>query len=592
MENATFRLWYSSFCLIQPGEEMDSFSKPNRFSGEPAGREGQPYTWADIQTIVLEHKTALLLAHVFVVLMTAANLLLPLLFPILVDEILLGKQGPVVPTIRGWFPELWHGPVLYIGAVLAATVLLRIVAIVFNVLQTRAFTRISKDVIYRMRDRLLNRLGFISMSEYEALGSGAVASRFITDLATVDRFVGGSLSQVLVSTLSVLGVAGILLYLHWELGLVIVFLNPVLVLLTTLLGKRVKELKKRENEAFEVFQDSLTETLESIHQLRAANRESHYLERLRAKARVVRDQSVEFAWKSEAASRSSFLVFLSGFDLFRALAMGMVVFSNLSVGEMIAVFSYLWFMMNPVQELLALRYAYFAAQAALQRVNGLLMLESEPQYPRKKNPFLGKRTVGIEMEDLRFAYVPGRPVLDGVDMVVAPGAKVGLVGASGGGKSTLVQVLLGMYPVQSGRVAFDGVPVTEIGLDVVREHVACVLQNPALLNDTVRVNLTFGRSCSSAELWEALRIVQLQETVAEMPHGLDTVVGRHGVRLSGGQKQRLAIARRDRRTALHRDRSLSCRTNNSHRRPSPANPPARRPHLRFRKRPDQRARGS
>jgi ATP-binding cassette subfamily C protein len=134
-------------------------------------------------------------------------------------------------------------------------------------------------------------------------------------------------------------------------------------------------------------------------------------------------------------------------------------------------------------------------------------------------------------------------VLDGVDLEIAAGEKVALVGASGGGKSTLVQVLLGLYPPTSGTVRYGGVPITRIGLDVVREHVATVLQHPALLDDSVRANLTLGREADDAALWRALGIAQLREVVEDLPRGLDTVVGRQGIRLSGGQRQRLAIAR-------------------------------------------------
>jgi len=126
---------------------------------------------------------------------------------------------------------------------------------------------------------------------------------------------------------------------------------------------------------------------------------------------------------------------------------------------------------------------------------------------------------------------------------IKPGEKIALVGASGGGKSTLVQVILGMYPPQSGMLYFDDVPVSEIGLDVVRENVATVLQHPALFNDTVRMNLSLGQEFSEENLWQALEVAQLKDVVEAMPEKLDTVVGRQGVRLSGGQKQRLAIAR-------------------------------------------------
>jgi ATP-binding cassette subfamily C protein len=117
------------------------------------------------------------------------------------------------------------------------------------------------------------------------------------------------------------------------------------------------------------------------------------------------------------------------------------------------------------------------------------------------------------------------------------------VGASGGGKSTLVQVLLGLYPPMSGELRFEQVAVTRIGLDVVREHVAVVLQHPALLNDTVRTNLSLGRDLEEDALWTALAVAQIDEDIAAMPQGLDAIVGRQGIRLSGGQRQRLAIAR-------------------------------------------------
>jgi ATP-binding cassette subfamily C protein len=221
----------------------------------------------------------------------------------------------------------------------------------------------------------------------------------------------------------------------------------------------------------------------------------------------------------------------------------MVVFSDLSIGQMMAVFAYLWFMMGPVQEALNIQYAYFGARAALERINRLLDLNEEPQYPTRDNPFAGKRGVAVQLKDIRFEYRQGEPVLNGVSLAIPAGQKVALVGASGGGKSTLVQVLLGLYPAQSGEIRFDGVPVEHIGLEVVREHVATVLQQPVLFNDTVRNNLTLGRNYPDEALWEALQRAQLSDTVRDMPQGLDSQLGRQGVRLSGGQRQRLAIAR-------------------------------------------------
>jgi len=120
---------------------------------------------------------------------------------------------------------------------------------------------------------------------------------------------------------------------------------------------------------------------------------------------------------------------------------------------------------------------------------------------------------------------------------------VALVGASGGGKSTLVQMILGLYPADSGELYFDGVNIKEIGLDVVRENVATVLQHPAMFNDTVKQNLCLGRDIENDAVWKALEIAQMRDSVEAMPEQLDSIIGRSGIRLSGGQRQRLAIAR-------------------------------------------------
>jgi ATP-binding cassette subfamily C protein len=126
---------------------------------------------------------------------------------------------------------------------------------------------------------------------------------------------------------------------------------------------------------------------------------------------------------------------------------------------------------------------------------------------------------------------------------VAPGEKVALVGASGGGKSTLVQALLGLYPLSTGEIRYGGVAVADIGWDAVREHVGVVLQHPVLFNASVQENLSMGRPYPEAALWRALEVAQLKTFIADLPQGLETLVGRNGVRLSGGQRQRLAIAR-------------------------------------------------
>lgn len=505
-------------------------------------REGE-YRWNELIQMVLHHRRELVAANLIAVLGAIAAVPVPLLIPLLVDEVLLDQPGKAIAAMNALFPQAWHGPVLYILAVLVLTIILRLLALIFGVWQTWQFTRIAKDVIFHIRRDLLLRLECVSMSAYETMGSGTVASHLVTDLEAVDSFVSVTTSKFLVAALSIIGTAIVLLWINWALALFILFLNPLVIYFTTIFGRKVKQLKKRENSAFQLFQESLEETLDAIQQIRASNRERHYIRRIIDKADNIRHHSAAFTWKSDAANRLSFMIFLFGFDIFRTVSMFMVLWSDLTIGEMLGVYAYLWFMMGPVQEVLNIQYAYNGAQAALGRINEMLSVDLEPTYPHNHNPFLGKPTVGLRLEDIHFAYGDGSSVLNGVNLEVKAGEKVAFVGASGGGKTTLVQIILGLYPVKAGRVLFDEIAVDEIGMDVVRDHVATVLQHPALLNDSVRINLTLGREIADDKLWQALEIAQLQETVQAMEHGLETLIGRFGVRLSGGQRQRLAIAR-------------------------------------------------
>ena len=501
------------------------------------------YTFKYIVHLALQHRRTLIFANIIAVFAVVASVPIPLLIPLLVDEVLLGQPGKVVAAFNWLMPGDSHSPLLYIGGVLLLTIVLRMISVALNLWQTKKFVGVSKDIIYKIRSQLLGRLQSIAMSEYETVGSGTVSSLFVTDLNTVDTFAGETVSKVIVSMLTIVGVAIILMWLHWQLALFILLMNPIVIYFTMAMGKRVKQLKKNENKAFEIFQQSLTETLDGIQQIRASNREKFYLSHVDKLAQKVRDHSTAYSWKSDAANRLSFVIFLVGFDIFRAVGMLMVLFAGLSIGEMIAVFGYLWFMMGPVQDVLNIQYSYYSAKAALGRINQLMYLPNEPVYEHEANPFESQKGVKIDIEGIKFAYGDGPYVLNGVNLSIAAGEKVALVGASGGGKSTLVQVLLGLYPPLFGDVKFNDVSMTKIGMEVVREHVACVLQHPALFNDTLRMNLTLGREVSDDQLWKVLEVAQIRDVVEEMPRGLDSLIGMDGIRLSGGQRQRIAIAR-------------------------------------------------
>lgn len=505
--------------------------------------EPRQYTWHYVLALFAEHKRAIVGANLVAALAAVLAVPVPLLVPLLVDEVLLGRGGPLVDAVDKVVPTDWRGPTCYILMVTLATVVLRAVSLALQVWQSRSFSLIAKDLIFRIRRELLERLRQVSMAEYEVLGASTVATHLVVDLNTVDEFTGVTLSQLVIAVLTLLGGAAVLLWMHWQLGLFILLMNPAAVYFTLRISRRVKELKRRENSALQVFQESLGETLDAIQQMRIANREGHYLERVIERARDIRQHAAAYAWKSDAAGRFSFAVFLVSIDVFRALAMLLVVFSDLSLGRMIAVFSYLWFLVGPIETILNLQYALQGANAALERVNRVWRLAQEPLHATRINPFHERAAVSVELRDVSFRYGDGPWVLNGLSLKVEAGEQVAIVGASGGGKSTLVQLLLGLYAPHGGHILYDGVDLSDIGFSPVREHVGVVLQQPAMLHATVRENLTLGRDADDARLWHLLAIAQLDQAVAALPKGLDTVIGRTGIRLSGGQRQRLAIAR-------------------------------------------------
>ncbi|HGS5532132.1 TPA: ABC transporter ATP-binding protein [Vibrio parahaemolyticus] len=494
-------------------------------------------------TQVKKHKSKLILANLIAIVATLISVPIPLLMPLMVDEVLLDKPASGLSAMNAVLPEAWHTPTGYIFFTLFLVVLMRAASQALNIVQSRQFTLVSKTITFEMRSKMIDKLGRISICQYETKGSGGINAHLITDIETIDQFVGSTLAKFVISFLTVIGTAIVLLWLDWRLGLFILLVNPIVIYFSRKLGSMVKHLKRKENHSFEIFQNRLVETLDGIYQLRAANKEREFLQQLKESANQVRVDADKYAWQSEAAGRISFLLFLIGFELFRAVAMLMVMFSDLTIGQIFAVFGYLWFMLSPVQELLGIQFSWYSAKAALKRINDLLELEEEDRPVSKVNPFNETREVDVKIEHVDFSYNNENKVLDDLSLHIPAGKKVALVGASGGGKSTLIQLLIGVYRQNAGSIRFNDELTEDIGFEVIRDKIAVVLQQPILFNDTLRHNLTLGGHFDEMSLWRALEVAQLQDVISQLNHGLDTQIGRNGIRLSGGQRQRLAIAR-------------------------------------------------
>ena len=520
------------------------------------------FSFNQIIASALQYRRQLIAANIIAMIAAILSVPIPLILPLMVDEVLLNQPAMAVEFLNQFLPVSWQIANVYIITALLASVLLRLFAVVLNVWQMRIFTILAKSITLSIREKLALYLKTIAISEYETIGSGGFASHFVTDIEVIDQFISVTISKFIVAVLSIIGTAIVLLWINWQLALVLLFFNPVVIYITIRLGKQVKKLKLRENNAIALFQQVLVETLDAIHQIRAVNREQHYIKRLINQAVQVKKHSIAYSWKTDAAGQLSHLVFLFGFDVFRAVSMIMVLTSDLTIGLMFAVFGYLWYMMGPVQEVLNIQYAYFSAKAALNRLNKIFELDTEPHIDCQKNPFSTTQTIAIKLDNICFKYpvkldeedkgniniedttTPQEQyILKDLSLTINKGEKLALVGSSGGGKSTLIQIILGLYPIESGNIYFNEVSINNIGFETIRENTAAVLQHPVLFNDTVRANLSLGHDIDDQALWKALEIAQLDTTIKNLPDKLNSMVGRQGIRLSGGQRQRLAIAR-------------------------------------------------
>ena len=488
------------------------------------------------------HKRLLLKANLLAVVSILISLPIPMLIPLLIDEIILKKSHYLLDHLT---PILGAGrePFVYVVAVLVIAIVLRAIFLSLSALQSYYFAQVSKDVTFGIQKRLIDHISKVSLREYENFGSGKIGSLLVVDLATIDSFLGVSVNKFIISILTVIGIGAVLLWIHWQLGLFILILMPFIAYITKKIARKVGEYKRKENRIISEFQDELGENMELFWQIKASNQEEQMRQKLIQKADAIKHASIDFKYRSEVAAMFSYFLFLAGFEIFRSAGILSVEYSDLTIGKMLGIFGYLWVIMSPFQEIISMQYAYHNAKAALERINTIYDMKPESDYPHLKNPFEGRRTDSITLVDLNFSYDEGSEALKDITLDIPAGSKVAIVGETGGGKSTLASLLVGFYEPSSGDIRYDGVSYKEIGWDIIREHIYLVLQSPYLFNATISYNLTMGKEVPKERIEKAIEITQLRSFIDSLPDGLETLVGKNGVKLSGGQRQRLSIAR-------------------------------------------------
>ena len=490
--------------------------------------------------LLLDDKKLLFTGQILTIIAIIVSVPIPLLLPLLVDEVLLNKPDFFVNNINELFGSV--SAFYYIAIVTVIVLLLRVIYFLIGVIITKIFTKISKYVTFKIREKLLNHLRLVNMNEYESLGSGSIGANLVTDVNTLDNFIVSIASKFVASILTLIAVAIVILKIDLILGLMILLIQPIIMILSKKISQKTGLLKKEENKAIEEFQNNINETLDLFGQIKASNKESFFFEDSISKASNIQKTSNEFNYKSVAYERFSFTIFLIAFEIFRGVGLLLVAYSDLSLGLMFAMFGYIWFIMTPVQDILTIQYAYASATSAINRINKILELKIEKNGTQVLDS--KSKKINISIQNLSFFYNEDKEVLKNISFDINSGEKVAIIGASGSGKTTIAHIISGFYSKSSGDIFYNNISIDDLNRQSLRENIFLVLQMPILFNNTLKFNITMGNeNISDIEIFNALKIAQLYETVENMPNGLDTIVGKHGIRLSGGQRQRLSIAR-------------------------------------------------
>jgi ATP-binding cassette, subfamily B, bacterial len=414
----------------------------------------------------------------------------------------------------------------------------------FNSLRIRINNVFEQNVIFDLRRDVYARLQRLPIGYFDQRASGDLMTRIIEDVNSVERVLIDGTEQGTVAVLSILGVLAILMATQPVLASIAMLPIPILAggaLWYTLTAHRRYRTQRRAASAMNAL---LMDNLQGVRQIKAFHREPHEDSRFATRANDLRQGTLQvmLAWAyyqpamNFAAALGSILVLWIG---------GQQVFhGNLSIGELIAFLLYLTLFYEPIGRLHGLNQMLQAARAAGERVFDILDHPDEQEPSRRTRTLHDPVRGDVLYENVGFRYQADRIALRNISFHARPGKMIALVGPTGSGKSTLVNLLPAFYEQTEGRILIDGHDTRHLTLPSLRSHIAVVSQEPFLFNGTVRENILYGRlDASQPQLEEAARAANCHEFISRLPDGYDSRVGERGVKLSVGEKQRVSIAR-------------------------------------------------
>lgn len=403
---------------------------------------------------------------------------------------------------------------------------------------------VGEAVSYSLRNRLFRHLEGLSFSFYDTAQSGQLLSVLTEDIRNIRRFYSPALRTLLQTAVLIVGSAVIMFTLDWMLALIALIMVPLLLTVTITFASRVRPRYLRTQRQFGEAMSVVQENLAGTRLVRAFGREKFEEAKFIASSEILFDRQVESSRLSTLANANMPFITGVGTVLIVGLGAWQVINGNLQVGTLLAFYLYLQQLTDPIRQIGPIMNNVALALASTERVYELLA--RRPRITAPEQPYTPTAVQGhITFHDVSFAYARGgREVLHNIAIDAPPGTILGFVGATGSGKTSIVQLLARFYEVTAGSVTIDGVDVREWDLPTLRANVGFVLQETFLFSDSIRDNISYGRSDAPLEqIVAAAKAAKAHDFISQMPQGYDTILGERGVNLSGGQKQRLSIAR-------------------------------------------------
>jgi ATP-binding cassette subfamily B protein/subfamily B ATP-binding cassette protein MsbA len=400
------------------------------------------------------------------------------------------------------------------------------------------------SVVADVRAQVYQHLQRLSLGFYEDKQTGQLMSRTVNDSALLEQLIAHAIPDVLVNVLMLVGVAAVLFSMSWRLALLSMIPIPMIVIAMQGFSKYVRPAFRERQVELGELNAALNDNLSGIREIKAFTREE--TEAHRISDRIIRYRDSLLHALRLMATFHPFVEFASSLGTIVLIYFGgrFLLNETLPIEDMVAFLLYLEMLYQPVRTLSQAWESTQQALAGAERVAELL--EEEPDVVERPDAIeLPNRAEGaIAFHDVSFRYAQGENVLENINLAIPPGTVVALVGPTGVGKTTLVNLIPRFYEVCSGSITLDGYDIRDLTLKSLRHQISIVLQDVFLFHGSARENILFGHpKATEEEMLEATQIANAHEFITQLPEGYDTVIGERGVKLSGGQRQRIAIAR-------------------------------------------------